>query len=151
MLPALAMGTAACAVVRHAHTDRQLHYPPSRTPPTPPTCVQSGFLRPTQLRYDVTQLIALEYRRQLGIKKEQREADVRATKEAAAKAAAAAAANGAVAAAVADGPAPGFRYRSQQVPGRDMTARSVARRPAQQLSRGSHWLPAPCLLPRLSS
>lgn len=66
--------------------------------PTPPA--QSGFLRPQQLRYDMAGLLQLEYQRQV-----ERAAAARRAEVAAAKAAAAA-----------DGGAPGFRYRTHQMP-----------------------------------
>lgn len=62
-------------------------------PPAP----QSGFLRPQQLRYDVSGLVQVEYQRLLSKATAARRAEIEATR------------------AGADTAAPGFRYRSHQV------------------------------------
>lgn len=74
--------------------------------------VQSGFLRPQQMRYDALALLQHEYRRLLTRKADQRKAEIVATRQAVS--AAAAAGSGAADAAAA-GAAPGFRYRTHQV------------------------------------
>ena len=128
---------------------RQLQFVPSCRPavvhpavvtassPRPPLHLQqSGFLRPHQLRYDVSSLVTHEYRRQLHRQADLRKKEIQAAKEAAKAVvangggtastggdgggsngpAAGGCGEGAPAPAAADAAAPGFRHRGPVMP-----------------------------------